>query len=154
MGAKVVILNSNKFSLFILAVLILISGCAPAQVKEKAKQTLNGSCYELFTETGLYSYQICANPINPLVKLKCAFALSIETDGSQFCGKAISWELNDPYCLKDCEPTWEQIEATALARCDAEKKSRNISNTNSCKIFARSNEIIWNEGQGADIKFQ
>lgn len=139
---------------FSLVILLLWSCSASLAVKEKAQQTLNGVCYELFTESGLNSYQICANPINPMVKLRCAFALSLEKDGSQFCGKATGLELNDPYCLKDCHPTWEQIEALALARCEAEKKSRNITNTNSCKIYARNNEIIWNGSQSGDIKFQ
>jgi hypothetical protein len=143
--------NMNRLNIFLI-LFVCLTGCsASLAVKEKAQQTLNGECYELFTKSGIGTYQQCSNA---LANVRCAFALSIEKNNSQFCGYATRMELNDGLCLKDCTATWEQIEALALTRCEAMKKSHNSTNTNACKVFARNNEIIWNGSQSGDIKFQ
>ena len=131
---------------------LFILGCAaPGQVKEKAASTLQGKCYDIFVDSSHMGYQHCAHQIST----KCAFALSKDKNdpGKQVCSTALWWELIDNLCVINCKPTQTQVESLALSRCEA-LRDKNGSFNEPCKIFARNNEIIWEDSKKEDVKFQ
>jgi hypothetical protein len=143
---------NNKTLLVLISCITFLSGCAaPGHVKEKASTLLTPFCYKMFTDTGLGSYQHC----NIQVASKCAFVISQDVNENQVCSYTNgNIELRDDLCLFDCNPTWAQVEAVALTKCEEYKKKNNATNYGVCKIFAKQNEIIWEDYKKTDVKFQ
>jgi hypothetical protein len=133
----------------ILILILILTGCAaPGPVKEKANNILKPVCYEKFIDNSLGSYQHFAHQFSP----KVVFAYA-EDASSYVCGDAYWGELVDNMCLVGCSPTWSQIEALALSRCES-AKSPSFDKKKPCKLFARNNEIVWEEYKKEDAKFQ
>lgn len=135
-------------SLLLLSI-FLYACAAPGHVKDKAQQIMgSGTCYQLFTGSSLGSYQHCTHQLGG----RCVFALAIDKNSSsnQACSFARGLDLLDHTCVFNCLPTWAQLEALAIARCEQYRK--NVSN--SCEIFARDNEIIWQNYKTNDVNFQ
>ena len=135
-----------KISKTFLLFFATLSGCAaPLAIENSVTGILNSECKELFVKGGMGSYQHFANQICP----RAVFALSIAPDGSQKC--AYSRNRIDGI---DCssggseDNAWAQSEAIAIARCDAVSSSIK----NSCKVFARNNNIVWGKTREIDFK--
>lgn len=136
---------------YFLVILVFLSGCAATgEVKNKATQIMGGSsCYELFVNNSMASYQHCTHQIAPT----CVFALAVDNQNRQACSFARKWELFDNLCLVNCNPTWTQVEALALSRCEeARAKTGNVNAP--CKVFSRNNEIVWDEYKNKNVEFQ
>jgi hypothetical protein len=139
----------KKSSLISILIIFIASGCAaPGPLKEKAASFLRGACYDKFVESGWYSYQHLANmPINP----KVAYALSADSNGAQSCGAAWRREVTDDFWTEDA--SWEKIEALALSRCE-DFRLKNNASSSPCKIYARNNEIVWDQYKNENFKMQ
>lgn len=137
-------------NLFIL-VFILLAGCAaPGNVKDKAQLIMgNSSCYKLFVDNGFMSYQHCTHQISP----HCVFAMAKNSQSQQVCAIARKLELEDNLCLINCEATLTQIEALAISRCEQLKASYPDFNGVACKVFARNNDIVWDDYK-KDVEFK
>ena len=131
-------------------------GCAaPEAVRKEASLTLNGTCKELFLSSDMHAYQNNVQfGLSPLsgnfLEHACSFSLSIADNGNQVCGWACSGEV---WAGKECnagcwnEHTSAEIDALAMGGCEKMRQQSQGSTptNNSCKIYARDNNIIWNK---------
>lgn len=136
-------------SFFPLVVVGILTGCAASQqVVDKIGNSLRGECRDAFLRGGSGSYQHVATVH---VNGKAVFALADDGSGNQKCGYARSgFDLGTNAILETPGGAsgWGQLEAIAIARCEAVTSSVKSP----CKIFARNNEIVW--GQKNEIEFR
>jgi len=126
-------------------------GCAaPEAVRKEASLTLNGTCKELFLDSSGRAYQHMSQSLTISQEHGCSFALSIADNGNQVCGWSCSldvWEGKE--CNAGCwnEHTSAEIDALAMGGCEKMRQQSQGSTptNNSCKIYARDNNIIWNK---------
>ena len=130
----------------LLLIIFIVSGCAtPGPFpKEKAALFLKGACYQLF----IGAYQ---SYTNILWIPKAAYALSADSNGAQSCAMAWRREVTDDFWTEDA--SWEKIEALALSRCE-DYKLKNNTSSSPCKIYARNNEIVWDQYKNEKFKMQ
>jgi len=145
--------NFSNLAIFFICSIFL--GCAgmrtvPESQKLLANKTLNGKCYDLFTNSESGSYQMNFRGIVANLG-KAVFVLADDDRTSQLCTWAGAHELYDQFCLIDCQPTWSQLEALALSRCEDLKKQNLDYSHGTCKVFAHNDEILWKKD---DAKFQ
>lgn len=74
-------------------------------------------------------------------------------DFPQICLAVDGSEIKDSFCLFNCFPTWEQLEAYAIQKCEAYKKSNHYEYYKPCKVLTHNNLILENKDQN-EIKFQ
>jgi len=140
----------------LLLLLILMVGCAvPEAVRKEASLTLHGACKEMFFDNSPNGYQqvsqLNRNPIMlNFLEHSCSFALSMDANGNQSCGwGSASAVWSGKECFAGCwnEGTSAEIDALAMGRCEKMRQQSQGSNPtkNSCKVFARDNNIIWNK---------
>ena len=138
-------MNAHKTALFAVTTASLM-GCAgvpPAQVQSAVDTYLRSTCKELFLATGYPNYQHFAQIV---IASKAVFALAQDESGEQKCG--IGRNGIDIRGASTAGVTWEQVEAVAVAKCEAAGSTVKTP----CKVFARNNEIVWK--QSARQEFQ
>ncbi len=145
----------------ILIFAFLLAGCETLQemgndlsrVNEKSKLTndqamsiLPDKCKDLFFDTSSNSYQSTSS----MFWFKTVFALSIGNDGSYSCDWEDEGKITDGYFVST--PSWEQVEALALKKCDEKMSIHSGSPKSACKVFARNKNIIWNSNNENSFK--
>ena len=139
-------MNLNLGNLLVLLSISSISGCAaPTATRVQAAGVLRGECLKLFTDGSLGSYQHVTHQLMG----KVVFALGVDPDtGTQRCGIGRSYmDAGQRVAGFGSPATWEQLEAVAIARCEASATSRAP-----CRVFARNNEIVWNIKRDLDFR--
>jgi len=116
----------------------------PPDVKSKAQSILgDGKCFLIFTDDRLQHYQHIAQ------RARAVFALAKDQTG-QACGWASTrWGDVSDYKVDLAKPasvfrnttTDEKLEAVAIARCESARQDTSIKSP--CRIFARGNEVVW-----------
>jgi hypothetical protein len=104
----------------------------------EAERYLTGNCLNLFLDS---RFQYIAR-----VNGRTAFALA-ENGGSQICGAANNYDLQDGYFIN--LPPIDRLEAIAIKRCEAAKPAGFDA---PCRIFARGQEIVWKKATSGGMK--
>jgi hypothetical protein len=125
----------------------LVASCAaPQATQQEAQRSLRGPCLNLFLNSSFGGYQHVVAQFGG----KAVFAVAEDKrTGAQKCGvgRSNSDLGSQSWGLAGNEVSWEQLEALAIARCEAQKGI-----TESCVVFARNNEIVWKKRQNVDFK--
>jgi hypothetical protein len=82
-----------------------------------------------------------------------ALVSSSYNDFPQICLQVDGAEIKDSFCLFNCLPTWEQVDAYAIKKCEAYKKTNHYEYYQPCKVITHNNLILDNSAKN-DIKFQ
>ena len=140
----------HKNSLISILIIFIVSGCAaPGQVKNQAKNIMgDGPCYNLFTANGMWDYQWDCNDLSA----RCIFALAKDNNGKQACAFMRHTELQNNSMIVLDGATQTQLESGAVARCENFRKQNNVDSA--CKVFAKNNEIVWEDFKDRKIEFK
>lgn len=107
-----------------------------------------GPCYDLFTANGMWDYQWDCNDLSA----KCIFALAKDNNGKQACAFIRHTELQNNSMIVLDGATQTQLEAGAVARCENFRRQNNVDSA--CKVFAKNNEIVWEDFKERKIEFK
>lgn len=105
---------------------------------EQAKSILPDKCKDLFFDPSSNSYQSTSS----MFWFKTVFALSVNDDGAYSCAWEDEGKITDGYFVST--PSWQQVEALALTKCDEKKGIYSGNPKAPCRVFARNKNIIWN----------
>jgi hypothetical protein len=74
-------------------------------------------------------------------------------DFPQICLQVDGREIKDSFCLFNCLPTWEQLDAYAIQKCEVYKRTNHYEYYQPCKVLTHNKLILDNSAKN-DIKFQ